>query len=115
VLNILCQKFAGNFTALLYFKNLQLKHEILVETYGDYALSETICKDWFKLTKNNDFYVEGKERSAAPKKFEDEELKALLHEDSCQTLAELAESLEIDHTTVSKRLKVLKMIQKQGH
>ena len=41
------------------------------------------------------------------KKFEDEELEALLDEDSCQTLAELAESLGVDHTTVSKRLKVL--------
>ena len=30
-------------------------------------------------------------------------------------LAELAESLGVDHTTVSKRLKVLGMIQKQGH
>jgi len=44
------------------------------------------------------------------KKFEDEELEALLHKNSCQTLAELAKSLGVDHTTVSKRLKVLRMI-----
>jgi len=44
--------------------------------------------------------------------FEDEELQALLHEDSCQMLAELAESLGVDNTTVSKRLKILEMIQK---
>jgi len=42
-------------------------------------------------------------------------LEALRHEDSCQTLDELAESLGVNHTTVSKRLKVLGMIQKQGH
>jgi len=30
-------------------------------------------------------------------------------------LAELAESLGVDHITVSKRLKVLGMISKQGH
>jgi len=46
----------------------------------------------------------------APKKFQDEELEAIFHEDACQTLAELAESLGIDHTTVSKRLKILGMI-----
>ena len=23
-------------------------HRILVETYGDHALSETICRDWFR-------------------------------------------------------------------
>jgi len=50
--------------------------------------------------------VEDKERSGAPKKLEDE-LEVLLHEDSYKTLAELAESLGIDHITVLKRLKVL--------
>ncbi|GBO26683.1 hypothetical protein AVEN_220001-1 [Araneus ventricosus] len=42
-------------------------------------------------------------------------LVALLHEDSCQTLVELSESLAVDHTTISKRLKALRMIQKQCH
>jgi len=46
-------------------------HRILVETYGD--LSETICRDWFRRSKNNDFYnefyVENKERSGASKNF----------------------------------------------
>ena len=37
--------------------------------------------DWFGRLKNNDFDVEDKELSGAPKKFEDEELEALLHED----------------------------------
>ncbi|EFN83814.1 Histone-lysine N-methyltransferase SETMAR, partial [Harpegnathos saltator] len=81
-------------------------HRILVETYGsNHALSETTCRDWFRRFKNNDFDVEDKERSGAPKKFEDEELEALLDEDPCQTQNELAESLGVDHTTVAKRLK----------
>jgi len=102
---------------LLFFiqkKSTVEVHRIFVKTYGDYALSETTCRDWFRRFKNNDFDVEDKERSGAPKKFENEKLEALLREDSCQTLAELAESLEVDHTTVSKRLKALGMIQKQG-
>jgi len=53
--------------------------------------------------------IEDKERSDAPKKFEDEELEALLHEYSYQMLAELTESLGIDYITVSKHLKVLGM------
>ena len=59
-------------------------HRILVENYGNHALSETTCRDWFRHLKNNDFDVEDKERSGTPKKFEDDELEALLHEDSCQ-------------------------------
>ena len=65
---------------------------------------------WFGCFKNNYFDVEGEECSDAAQKFEDEELEALLDEDSCQTLAELAESLRVDYTTVSKRLKALGMI-----
>ena len=49
-------------------------HRILVENYGDHALSETTCKDWVRRLKNNNFDVdvEVKEMSDAPKKFEDD-------------------------------------------
>ncbi|KAG5325249.1 MOS1T transposase, partial [Pseudoatta argentina] len=38
-------------------------HRILVQTYGDNALSDTTCRDWFRRFKNNDFQLEDKERS----------------------------------------------------
>ena len=70
---------------LLYYfiqkKSAAEAHRILVETYGDHALSKTTCRDRFRRFRNNDFDVEDKERSGAPKKFEEEELEALLHED----------------------------------
>ncbi|KAG5324063.1 MOS1T transposase, partial [Pseudoatta argentina] len=90
-------------------------HRILVQTYGDNALSDTTCRDWFRCFKNNDFELEDKERSAAPKKFEDKELEQLLDEDPSQTLSELGKILQVDESTVSKRLKELGMIQKQGN
>jgi len=90
-------------------------HKILVETYDDHALSETPCRDWFRYSKNNYFDVEDKKRSGSSKKLGDEKLWALLHKDVYQMLAELAESLGVDHTIVSKRLKVLEMIQKYEH
>ncbi|KAG5320195.1 MOS1T transposase, partial [Pseudoatta argentina] len=90
-------------------------HRILVQTYGDNALSDTTCRDWFRRFKNNDFQLEDKERSGAPKKFQDKELEQLLDEDPSQTLSELGKILQVDEATVSKRLKGLGMIQKQGH
>ncbi|KAG5324284.1 MOS1T transposase, partial [Pseudoatta argentina] len=90
-------------------------HRILVQTYGDNALSDTTCRDWFRRFKNNDFELEDKERSSAPKKFEDKELEQLLDEDPSQTLSEIGKILQVDESTVSKRLKGLGMIQKQGH
>ncbi|KAG5317551.1 MOS1T transposase, partial [Pseudoatta argentina] len=90
-------------------------HRILVQTYGDNALSDTTCRDWFRRFKNNDFQLEDNERSGAPKKFQDKELEQLLDEDPSQTLSELGKILQVDESTVSQRLKGLGMIQKQGH
>ena len=49
--------------------------------------------------------MEDEERPGQPKKFQDEELEALLDEDYCQTQEELAESLGVTQLAISKRLK----------
>ena len=46
------------------------------------------------------------------KKFEEKELEEILDEDRSHTLAELGKTLQVDESTVLKRLKVL---GKQGH
>ena len=56
---------------LIQNKSAAESHKILVETCGDNALSDTTCREWFRRFKNNDFKLEDKERSDAPKKFED--------------------------------------------
>jgi histone-lysine N-methyltransferase SETMAR len=105
--------------ALLFCFNLKKSaaesYRLLAEAYGEQALSETTCRDWFRRFKNNDFDLKDKQRPGQPKKFQDEELEALLDEDSCQTLEELAGALNVDESTVSKRLKAMGMIQKEGN
>jgi histone-lysine N-methyltransferase SETMAR len=94
--------FAGNFIALFFQKKTAAEgHKILVETYGDHALSERTCREGFQRFKNNDYDLSDDDRSGAPKKFDDEDLKKILDEDPCQTQQELAESLGVDRTTVS--------------
>ena len=48
------------------------------------------------------------------KKVENDELEALLGEDCYQTVEELTESLAIKQATISKRLKEVGYIQRQG-
>ncbi|KAG5318377.1 MOS1T transposase, partial [Pseudoatta argentina] len=111
-----CIKVRG--ILLHYFiqkKSAAEAHRILVQTYGDNALSDTTCRDWFQRFNNNDFELEDKKRSGAPKIFQDKKLEQLLDEDPFQTLSELGKILQVDESTVSKRLKGLGMIQKQGH
>jgi len=104
---------------LLYFfdmkKSAVASHRLLVEAYGEAALSETTCRDWFRRFKSGDFDMEDKERTGRPKLVEDAELEALLDEDLYKMQEELAESLRLVRSTVSMRLKALGMIQKQGN
>lgn len=90
-------------------------HKLLVEVYGEYAPSKATCENWFRRFKNEDSDVSDKEHGKPPKKFEDAELEALLDEDPCQTEEELAETLNVDQSTVSRRLHKMGMVQKQGN
>jgi len=103
---------------LIYFFNLKKSaveaHRLLVEAYGDAALSERSYREWFQKFKNGEFDVEDKERSGRPKVYGDAELEALLDEDSCQMQKELALTLGMIQQTISYRLKSLGMIQIKG-
>ena len=90
-------------------------HRLLVELYGEHSLSKTQCFEWFQRFQSGDFDVKDKDHPGQVKKFEDEELEALLDQDSCQTQEELAKSLGVTQQAISKRLKTLGYIQKQGH
>ena len=77
---------------LIYLFNLKKSaaetNRLLVETYGEAALSERSCREWFQKFKNGEFDIEDKGRSGRPKVYEDAELEALLDQDSCRTWEE---------------------------
>ena len=104
---------------LLHYFNMKKtaaeSNRILVEFYGEHALAEPTCQKWFARFKSGNFGLEDEERPRQPKKFEEEELEALLDEDCCQTQEELAESLGVTQAAISKRLKAAGYIQKQGN
>lgn len=96
-------------------KSAAAARSLLEEAYGGHTPSISTCEYWFRRFKSGDFDTDDKERSGQPKKFEDEELEALLDEDPCQTLQELSKSLGVDLSTVGRRLKAMGMISKQGN
>ena len=104
---------------LIYFFNLKKSaaeaHRLLVEAYGEAALSEKSCREWYQKFKNGEFDTEDKERSGKLKVYEDAELETLLDQDSCQTEGELTFKFGVTQQAISHRLKLLGMIQKQGN
>ncbi|EFN75393.1 hypothetical protein EAI_06177, partial [Harpegnathos saltator] len=56
-------------------------HRTLVEAYRESAPTDKSCREWFRRFKSDDFSVDDKPRPSQPRKFEDEELQALIDED----------------------------------
>jgi len=84
-------------------------HRMLSNTYGETAISQRTCREWFQCFKNGDFDTEdwhGDEREV----FKEAKLKTLLYENSCQTQEELVGLLGVTQQAISKRLKVMEMI-----
>jgi len=86
-------------------KNAAESQRMLEEAYGDHAPSLATCKRWFQRFKNNDFDVRNEERGRPLKKFEDTELQEILDEDDTLSQQEMAEMLNVDQATISRRLK----------
>jgi len=93
--------------ALLFCFNLKKSaaesHRMLVEAYGDNALSETTCRDWFRRFNDDNFDLSDKKQNR-PRKVEDCQLQALLDEDDTQSQKMLAEQLNVSQAAISMRL-----------
>ena len=61
-----------------HLKKSAAKNQRMSEAYGDYIPSISTNEYWFRCYKKSDFNTEDKERPDQPKKFEDEEIEALL-------------------------------------
>ena len=86
-------------TALIFCYHLKKtaaeSHQMLVEAYGEHALSKSQCFEWFKKFKSGNFDMSNEECGKPPKKFQDSELQALLDEDDAQTQQQLADQLNV--------------------
>jgi len=82
-------------------KSAAESHRMLVEVYGDNALSETTCRNWFRQFNDDNFDLSDKKRENRPRKVEDCQLQALLDEDDIQSQKMLAEQLSVSQAAIS--------------
>ena len=103
--------------ALLFYINLKKSaaesHRMLVEAYGDNALSETTCRDWFRRFNDDNLDLSDKKRENRPRKVEDYQLQALLDEDT-QSQKMLAKQSGVSQAAISTRLHAMGKVQKIG-
>jgi len=86
----------------------------ICKVYGEGVVNVRVVQQWFSKFKGGNFELEDEFRAGRPKVMEANELEALLEQDRPQTTRELAAKLEVDHTTVVRRLKEMGKIQKMG-
>lgn len=79
--------------------------ESICSVLGKNIVSKSTYEFWFRRFKDNDFDVSDRERSGTPQKVADDELQALLNENSCQTQKKLAEQVGVAQTSILNRLR----------
>ena len=62
-------------------------------------ISESTARKWFSKFKNGNFDIDNTPRNGRPSEFDQDHLKALLNEESCQTSRESAENINCDQKT----------------
>ena len=70
-------------------------HQKLLNTYGETALSERTCQEWFQRFKDSNFDVDDRHGGGREMVFQDVKLEVLLDQNSCQTQEEMAGSLRV--------------------
>lgn len=86
----------------------------ICSVYGENAVSVRVCQNWFGRFKAGNFDLNDHERSSRPQALETNDLQVLLDEDPRQTTRELAVQLNVDHSTVLRRLHDMGKINKVG-
>ena len=80
---------------LIRFSNLKKtaaeSYRLLIETYGEFSLTQKTCERWFKRFKSSDFDIKNQKRPSQPKKFKDADLQVLLDEGLTRTLKPIAD------------------------
>lgn len=95
-------------------KNATQATKAICSVYGEGALEQRTCYNWFARFTAGDFDLNDKERSGRPLEADDELLQQLLKEDPRQSSTELASVLCVSYRTVLNRLHALGKVQKIG-
>ncbi|XP_014780614.1 histone-lysine N-methyltransferase SETMAR-like [Octopus bimaculoides] len=83
-------------------------------TYGDDVVNKRSCRRWFSRFRSGDFTLKEEPKEGHPKKLDSKMLEALVSENHTVTTRELAEQLNVAHTTVVRQLKHIGKISVAG-
>jgi len=71
-----------------------------------------MCQNWFKKFRFGDFSLKDVKRSDRLTEVDDDQIKAIIKEYRHITVREIAERLNVSHTTIKNHLKYLELTKK---
>ena len=99
---------------LLFYFRKGKTHRKLTKSYvyGDEALKERQCQNWFDKFHSGDFSLKDEKRSDRSVEVDDDLIKAIIDSDRHSTTREIAEKLHVSHICIENHLKQLGYVQK---
>ncbi|XP_076337551.1 histone-lysine N-methyltransferase SETMAR-like [Tachypleus tridentatus] len=81
-------------------------------TFGDGTVNERTAQHWFRRFRSDDTSLQNEPRVRPQTTINEEELKALVELDTCQTMRELANKINVHYSIVSRHLKAIDKVEK---
>ena len=78
------------------------------------VIGESTASKWFAKFKNGNFDIDNMPHSKKPSEFDEDHLKALLKEESCQASRELAEKMNCNQKMILNHLHLIGFAKKLG-
>ncbi|OAD62534.1 Histone-lysine N-methyltransferase SETMAR [Eufriesea mexicana] len=93
-------------------KNASQARKKLCAVYGNEALKERLCQNWFAKFHSGDISLKSAQQSGLPVEVDETRIKAIIDSDLHSTTREIAEKLNVSHTCIQKKLKRLGYVKK---
>jgi len=100
---------------LFYFrkgKNTTQTRKKICAVYGESAVSEHVCQNWFAKFRADDTTCEDRKRSSRPLVVDDDQIKSLIENNPHYTTREIAEIIDVSQKTVVNHLHILGYISR---
>ena len=85
---------------------------MLCDVYGEEALRDRQCRNWFVKFRSGDFSLKDEQRSGRPNEVDDDQIKALIESDCHVTVREIEEMLKIPKSTIHPYRQRLGLVKK---
>ena len=102
------QNFHYRHILLFYFKKGKNASQVfnkLCYVYGHDAVSLRSCQRWFEKFRSGNFSVKDSSRTSRPTEINTDKIKVLLNENPYLTARDIAEDLQISHTSVLNHIR----------